>query len=149
MINKLLDITPAGHDIFVTDKMSVLFDNLADDTHYRKIASAVGAPNQIVRIGSLDGGVNVYHVPADSGLLKEVDDAAEIMIVGRGAEPVRNPFVGFVTTPMTVRESNTVDFEDGVTIQGSQASELNPLERFADQVVVIHVTNLPVSVVGA
>lgn len=149
MINKLLDITPAGHDIFVTDKMSVLFDNLADDTHYRKISNAVGAPNQIVRIGSIDGNINIYHVPADAGLLKEVDDAAEIMIVGRGGEPVRNPFVGFVTTPMTVRESNAVDFEDGVTIQGSQASELNPLERFADQVVVINVTNLPLSVVGA
>lgn len=149
MINKLLDITPAGHDIFVTDKMSVLFDNLADDTHYRKVGSAVGAPNQIVRIGSIDGGINVYHVPLDSNLLKEVDDSAEIMIVGRGGEAVRNPFVGFVTTPLTVRESNTVDFEDGVTIQGSQASELNPLERFADQVVVINVTNLPVSVVGA
>jgi hypothetical protein len=149
LINKLLDITPAGHDIFVTDKMSVLFDNLADDTHYRKIASAVGAPNQIVRIGSIDGNINVYHVPADSGLLKEVNDAAEIMIIGRGGEAVRNPFVGFVTTPLTVRESNAVDFEDGVTIQGSQASELNPLERFADQVVVINVTNLPLSVVGA
>lgn len=149
LINKILDVAPAGHDIFVTDKMSVLFDNLADDTHYRKIASAVGAPNQIVRIGSIDGNINVYHVPADSGLLKEVGDAAEIMIVGRGAEAVRNPFVGFVTTPLTVRESNTVDFEDGVTVQGSQASELNPLERFADQIVVIHVTNLPVSIVGA
>ncbi|MCK4090668.1 hypothetical protein HCY66_11385 [Acinetobacter radioresistens] len=149
MINKLLDITPAGHDIFVTDKMSVLFDNLADDTHYRKIGSAVGAPNQIVRIGSIDGNINVYHVPADSGLLTEINDAAEIMIVGRGSTATRNPFVGFVTSPMTVRESNTVDFEDGVTINGVQASELNPLERFADQVVIIEVTNLPVSIVGA
>ncbi len=149
MINKLLDVVPSGHDIYVTDKMSVVFDNLADDTHYKKISSAVGAPNQITRIGSIDGNINVYHVPADSDLLTEVNDAAEIMIIGRSGEAVRNPFVGFVTMPMTVRESHTVDFEEGVTIQASQASELNPLERFADQCVVIHVTNLPASVVGA
>ncbi|NUF43104.1 hypothetical protein [Acinetobacter pittii] len=149
MINKLLDVVPSGHDIFVTDKMSIVFDNLSEDTHYKKITSAVGSPNQITRIGSIDGNINVYHVPADSGLLYEKDNSAEIMIVGRSSEAVRNPFVGFVTSPMTVRESNTVDFESGVTIQATQASELNPLERFADQCVVIQVTNLPVSVVGA
>lgn len=149
LINKLLDVVPSGHDIFVTDKMSVVFDNLADDTHYTKVSSAVGAPNQITRIGSIAGNINVYHVPADSNLLVEEGNAAEIMIVGRSGEAVRNPFVGFVAMPMTVRETNTVDFEEGVTIQANQASELNPLERFADQCVVIHVTNLPISVVGA
>lgn len=149
IINKLLDVVPSGHDIFVTDKMAVLFDNLADDTHYRKVSAAVGAPNQITRIGSIDGNINVYHVPADASLLNEVGNSAEIMIVGRSGEAVRNPFVGFVAMPMTVRESNTVDFEEGVTIQANQASELNPLERFADQCVVLYVTNLPVSVVGA
>lgn len=149
IINKILDVVPSGHDIYVSDKMSVLFDNLADDTHYRKISSAVGAPNQITRIGTIDGNINVYHVPSDANLLTEVGNAAEIMVVGRSGEAVRNPFVSFVATPMTVRESNTVDFEEGVTIQANQASELNPLERFADQCVVIQITNLPVSVVSA
>lgn len=149
IINHILDVVPSGHDIFVTDKMSVVFDNLSDDTHYKKVSNSVGSPNQITRIGSIDGNINVYHVPADSGLLKEHDNTAEILVIGRSGEAVRNPFVGFVTNPMTVRESNTVDFESGVTIQANQASELNPLERFADQCVVIQVHNLPVSVVGA
>lgn len=147
-INRLLDVVPSGHDIYVTDKMSVLFDNLADDTHYRKISNAVGAPNQITRIGQIDGKTNVYHVPEDSQLLVEAGNAAEIMLIGRSADPVRNPFVGFAVNPFTVRESTTQDFVAGVTIEGTQASDLNPLERFADQCVVINVTNLPASVAG-
>lgn len=149
LINSLLDVVPSGHDIYVSDKMAVVFDNLADDTHYTKISSAIGAPNQITRIGTLPGGTNVYHIPKSSKLLNEQANAAEIMLVGRSGEAVRNPFVGFVCMPMTVRESQTVDFEQGVAIQANQAAELNPLERFADQCVVIEVTNLPVSVVGA
>lgn len=149
LINSLLDVVPSGHDIYVSDKMAVVFDNLSDDTHYKKVSSSVGSPNQITRIGSIDGNINVYHVPKASKLLVEDGNAAEIMLIGRSGEAVRNPFVGFVCMPMTVRESNVVDFEQGVTIQANQASELNPLERFADQCVVIEVTNLPVSVVGA
>lgn len=147
-INKLLDIVPSGHDIYVTDKMAVLFDNLADDTHYRKITNAVGSPNQIVRIGVIGSNTNVYHVPEESELLKEVDNSAEIMIIGRSGEAVRNPFVGFVTMPLLVRQSGTVDFEDGVTIQTVQAAELNPLDRFSDQVYVINIVNLPISLIG-
>lgn len=148
-INAIMDVVPAGHDIYVTDNMSILFDNLSDDTHYKKIANAVGSPNQIVRIGTLPGNINVYHVPKDAGLLNEADNHSEMLLVGRSGEAARNPFVGFITNPMTVKESHTVDFETGVTMQATAASELNPIGRFADQCVVIKVTNLPVSVVGA
>lgn len=147
-INKLLDVVPSGHDIYVTDKLSVLFDNLADDTHYKKFSTAVGAPNQITRIGQIGQNINVYHVPEDAQLLTEVGAAGEIMLVGRSGDPVRNPFVGFTTTPFTVRESKTQDFVAGVTIEAVQAADINPLDRFADQCVVIQVTNLPVSITG-
>ncbi|RLL18997.1 hypothetical protein [Acinetobacter chengduensis] len=148
-INKLLDIVPSGHDLYVTDKMSVLFDNLADDTHYKKLSSAVGSPNQITRIGQIGNNINVYHVPEDAQLLTESNSGAEIMLVGRSGDPVRNPFVGFPTVPFTVRESNTQDFVQGVTIEATGAADLNPLDRFCDQCVVIQVVNLPVSITGA
>lgn len=147
-INKILDVVPSGHDIYVTDKLSVLFDNLADDTHYKKFSTAVGAPNQITRIGQIGTSINVYHVPEDAKLLTEVSDSSELMLVGRSGDPVRNPFVGFTTVPFTVRESNTQDFVAGVTIEGTQAADINPLDRFADQCFVVQVTNLPVSIAG-
>ncbi|MCK4087711.1 hypothetical protein HCY58_11705 [Acinetobacter radioresistens] len=146
-INKLLDVVPSGHDIYIGDTMAVLFDQLADDTHYKKAGVSVGAPNQITRIGSFPGGTNVYHVPTSANLLDEHDDAAEIMVIGRSTIPVRNAFTGFVARPLTIRESNTVDFEQGVTAQTRVAAELNPLERFADQIVVIEVVNLPASLI--
>ena len=77
------------------------------------------------------------------GVLVESDQAFEMELVGRGSEPVRNPLVGFIEMPLTVSEATPDPRESLLALIGSQAAELNPLDRYADQFALLKAINMP------
>ena len=104
---------------------------------------ATAGHGQIVRIGTLADGTNVYHVPSSAGVLTEAGQAFEMLLTGRGNEPVRNPFIGFTEMPLTISEATPDPREQLMALIGSQAAELNPLDRYADQFALISAINMP------
>ena len=131
-----------GFDLYVGDNAKVFFAQLSADKMPTKTGATAGH-GQIVRIGTLVDGTNVYHVPSSAGVLVEVNQAFEMLLVGRGSEPVRNPLVGMIEMPLTVSEATPDPRESLLGLIGSQAAELNPLDRYADQFALINALNMP------
>ncbi|HAV4670850.1 TPA: hypothetical protein JIU17_13350 [Acinetobacter baumannii] len=129
-------------DLYVGDTGSVFFNQLSSDKMPVKTGYTAGY-GQIVRIGTLADGTNVYHAPTAQELVAEADTAFDMLLVGRGNEPIRAPFVGFIQTPLSVIETRPDARESVLTLIGAQAAEMNPLERYADQSYVIHCINMP------
>ncbi|ENV14248.1 hypothetical protein F965_00491 [Acinetobacter schindleri NIPH 900] len=127
-------------DLFVGDKGAVFFSQLPAEKF--KSTGLTASYGEIVRIGTLSNGVDVYHSPTAQGVLDETATTAELMLVGRGAEPARNPFVGSITQAPTIREAHKDTREAQFGLHGQMAAELNPIDRYADQVAVITMTNL-------
>ncbi|GAA5003339.1 hypothetical protein GCM10023206_06950 [Acinetobacter puyangensis] len=127
--------------LYVGDLGAVFFNQL-DSSVFTK-TGATASWGEIVRIGTLNDGTDVYHTPTAQGVVIEGVNAAEIMLVGNGNEPARNPMVGTITQPPIFREAkpDTRDIQFGLHAQ--MAAELNPLERYADQVALIEMINLP------
>lgn len=159
-----------GYDLFVSGKMAVLFDTLPDDTRYVPTNAAVGSTNQIIRIGTLQGSINVYSVPEtknfklfESGVMNvtipndPVDPAddetvqvafAEMLLVARNAEAAKSIFVGHTPCPVIAREYLGEKFKSGVTYFARQSADVNPIGLYANQAAVIRATNLPKSIHG-
>mgnify|MGYP001554673064 CR=1 FL=1 len=159
-----------GYDIYVSGNMAVLFDTLPDDTRYVPTNAAVGANNQIVRIGTLQGSINVYSVPEtkdfklfESGFMDIViphdpadpaDDEtiqvsfAEMLLIARNSEAAKSIFVGHTPCPVIAREYLGEKFKTGVTYFARQCAEVNPIDMYTKQAAVIRVINLPKSVQG-
>lgn len=131
-----------GFDLYVGDSAKVFFAQLSADKMPVKTGATAGH-GQIVRIGTLADGTNVYHLPTSAGVLVESDQAFEMELVGRGSEPVRNPLVGFIEMPLTVSEATPDPRESLLALIGSQAAELNPLDRYADQFALLKAINMP------
>ncbi|RSN83376.1 hypothetical protein EA770_07215 [Acinetobacter baumannii] len=131
-----------GFDLHVGDSAKVFFAQLSSDKMPTKTGATAGH-GQIVRIGTLADGTNVYHVPSSAEVLVEAGQAFEMLLVGRGSEPVRNPLVGFIEMPLTVSEATPDPRETLLGLIGSQAAELNPLDRYADQFALLKAINMP------
>lgn len=131
-----------GFDLYVGDSAKIFFAQLSSDKMPVKTGATAGH-GQIVRIGTLADGTNVYHVPSSAGVLTESGQAFEMLLIGRGNEPVRNPFIGFTEMPLTVSEAAPDPREQLMALMGSQAAELNPLDRYADQFALINAINMP------
>lgn len=131
-----------GFDLYVGDSAKVFFAQLSSDKMPTKTGATAGH-GQIVRIGTLTDGTNVYHVPSSAEALVESEQAFEMLLVGRGSEPVRNPLVGFIEMPLTVSEATPDPRETLLGLIGSQAAELNPLDRYADQFALLNALNMP------
>lgn len=129
-------------DLLVGDIGSIFFKQVSGDKV--KLTGAVASSyGEIVRLGTTADGKNIYHTPTCQGIITEAPTATEIMIVGRSAEPVRNPFVGHIKTPPTVVSANPVSaFEQEVGVHASMAAEQNPLSRCAEQVGLVQIINL-------
>jgi hypothetical protein len=130
----------------------------------------VGANNQIVRIGTLQGSINVYSVPEtkdfklfESGVMDIViphdpadpaDDEtiqvsfAEMLLIARNSEAAKSIFVGHTPCPVIAREYLGEKFKTGVTYFARQCAEVNPIDMYTKQAAVIRVINLPKSVQG-
>lgn len=128
-------------DLYVGDVGQTFFSMLSSDKMQK--TGAIAGHNQIVRIGTLNDGTNVYHVPTSAGILAESATAFDMELIGRGNEPVRCPFIGFVAVPLTVKQASPDARLAKFTAIGSQAAEQNPIDRYADQVAVIHCVNMP------
>lgn len=159
-----------GYDLFVAGRMAVLFDSLPDDTRYVPTNAAVGANNQIVRIGTLQGSINVYSVPETSDFqlfasgfkniviehdpTTNTDDEtvtvsyAEMLLVARNSEAAKSIFVGHTPCPVIAREYLGEKFKSGVTYFARQCVEINPIRLYANQAAVIEAINLPKSLQG-
>ena len=131
-----------GFDLYVGDTAKIFFAQLSSDKMPVKTGATAGH-GQIVRIGTLADGTNVYHVPSSAEVLTEAGQAFEMLLIGRGNEPVRNPFIGFTEMPLTVSEATPDPREQLMALIGSQAAELNPLDRYADQFALINAINMP------
>lgn len=141
-INQRTGGSTVAYDLYVGDSGAVFFNQLSSDKMPTKTGYSAGY-GQIVRIGTLADGTNVYHAPSAQELVAEADTAFDMLLVGRGNEPIRAPFVGFIQSPLSVIETRPDARESVLTLIGSQAAETNPFERYADQGYVIHCINMP------
>lgn len=143
---------PSGYDIYVTGSMSTMVKTLADDTNFVPSGLTLGAPNNIVRIGSR-GTDNYYYLPSTLNILEEGEEDVggvsvtfgEVLIVARNAEAAKSVFVGHIAVPVVTDDVKAVPFEKGVTFYTRQACEANKNERFGGQVGLLRVLNLPKS----
>lgn len=131
----------AKFELYVGDKGAIFFNCLAVDKFTKTGQTA--SYGEIVRIGTLSDGTDVYHSPTPQGLIAESTSYIELMLAGRGTEPVRNPMVGSIVMPPTIRDVKPDTREVQFGLHGTIAAELNPLERYADQFAVIHMLNIP------
>ena len=143
---------PSGFDIYVTGSVSTLVKTLADDTNFIPTGLTLGAPNNIVRIGSR-GSDNYYYLPSDLEILEEGEKQvagqsvaySEMLITARNAEPAKSVFVGHIAVPVVTDDVRAVAFESGVQFYTRQACEMNRNTRFGSQVAVLQVLNVPKS----
>lgn len=169
-INTVSNHAATGYDIFISGSMAVLFDTLPDDTRYVPTNAALGASNQIVRIGTLQGNINVYSVPEtkkfkifESGVMDVVipndptdpaDDETiqvaygELLLIARNVEAAKSIFVGHTPCPVIAREYLGEKFKSGVTYFAKQCADINPISQYANQSALIEVINLPKSIQG-
>lgn len=159
-INETTNHAPTGYDIYLSGNMAVLMNNLPDDARYVPTNNAIGALNQVIKIGTLRGSINVYCVPESKEyptfamgtmqepVSKQQVSFGELLIVARNTEAVKSVFVGFDISPPMTKEDNTEKFQSGVTFASRQGRHVNPLGKYGDQVALIKVTNLPASLIG-
>lgn len=144
--------SPSGFDVYVTGSLSTLVKTLADDTNFIPTGLTLGAPNNIVRIGSR-GTDNYYYVPETLSVLDEGEQTVgqtqvsfgEILVVARNAEAAKSVFVGHIAVPVVTDEVKATVFEKGVEFYTRQASEMNKNSRFGGQVGLLRVLNVPKS----
>ena len=131
-----------GFDLFVGDSGAIFFQCMPRE-FFTLTNTPLAGHNEIVRLGTLNNGTNVYHSPNSNGVITEGDKTSMGVLVGRGNEPVRNPFLSHTASPMQVLEARPDPFEVVVGAHARIAADVNPLERYADQVAVIEMINLP------
>lgn len=131
------------YDLLVGDTGAIFFKQMPSDK-FKPTGMVASSFGEIVRLGTTADGKNIYHTPTAQSVISESATTSEIMVIGRSAEPVRNPFVGHIETPPTVVSANSVSpFEQNIGIHASMAAEQNPLSRCADQIGLIEILNLP------
>lgn len=140
-INQDTGSVTTSWDLYVGDTAQVFFSMLSADKMQK--TGAVAGHNQVVRIGTLNDGTNVIHVPTSARLLAEGSQSFEMELVGRGNEPVRCPFVGFIAVPLIIKQATPDARLAKFIAMGSQAAEQNPIDRYADQVGVVRCINMP------
>lgn len=144
-----------GYDIYVSGKIAILMNSLPDDAHYVPTNNAVGATNQVVKIGILRNNINVYCVPEtnhfrlfNSGT-KEVGSKhvnyGEMLITARNAEAAKSMFVGFTAMPVVTREYRAEAFKAGVTFAQRHCSQMNPIRQYGNQAALVQILNVPTS----
>lgn len=159
-INSMTNHSANGYDIYLSGNMAVFMNSLPDDSRYVPTNNAIGALNQIVKIGTLKGSINVYCIPEspdnpvfttgttrDPNTQKEVP-YGEFLIVARNSEASKSVFVGFDAMPMKTDEYTAEAFTKGVEMVGRQCRTVNPLGKYGKQVALVKVLNMPVSLVG-
>lgn len=147
---------PDGYDIYCTGSLSTLMKVLADDTNFVPSSLTFGIPTEITRIGS-KGQDNYYYVPESAGVVAEgeinVNGTAvqygEMLIIGRNSVAAKAVFVGHTAVPVITKDVTSEDFVQGVYYTSRGAAQVNEIARYADQVEILNVMNLPASLTVA
>lgn len=141
-INQTTGASASAFDLFVSNKGAVFFDSMNAD-HFDRANTNFASHTQIVRIGSLKNGVNVYHIPTSTGLLTDATGASEMLLVARSAEAAKSTFVGHMPVPPMVTTAQPSEFTTNIGVYARVAADMNPISRFADQACLIAITNMP------
>lgn len=147
---------PDGFDIYCTGSLSTLMKVLANDTNFVPSSLTFGLPTEITRIGS-KGQDNYYYVPEGAGIVvegevtinNETSQFGELLVIGRNAVPAKSVFVGHTAVPVITKDVTSEDFVQGVWYMSRSAAQVNEIARYADQVEILHVMNLPAALTVA
>lgn len=77
-INQRTGGSTVAYDLYVGDSGAVFFNQLSSDKMPTKTGYSAGY-GQIVRIGTLADGTNVYHAPTAQELVAEADTAFDLL----------------------------------------------------------------------
>lgn len=137
-------IAIGAYDLYVSDNGAGFFEGLGAE-YYTSTGVGFGDPSSIYRIGTLSTGSHVYYVPKAMGVFNEDElvKGAYALMVPRPSNPAQAPFVGHVAVPPIVLASNINMFDKDVGVYSRQAAESNPIERYANQCMLIELINLP------
>lgn len=140
MIKKTAGST-VGVNILVSDKVKHLLATLSPDKYTQTGASA--KYHEIVRVGTLSNGIDVYHTPSEHGIITEGDNTAEIMMMGIANEPAKSLFVGTIVEAPIMQQIQIDTREITMMSHLDMVADVNPNERYAQQVALIELINLP------
>lgn len=144
-LSKAINIAIGGYDLYVSDRGAAFFSGL-DGTNYEPTTQVYGDQYSVYRIGTLkNSGANVYYVPDSMGVFNEtaLASTASALMVPRTSIPAQAPFVGMVAVPPMILSSNGNAFEQDIAMYSRMAADVNPIDRFSNQFILIQLTNLP------
>lgn len=144
-VNAVTNSVGDAYDLFVSDRGAVLIAAMVANGGLKGTGVSFGAQDVITRIGTLPDGTNVYHVPSQAGLMTEGATTSEMILVPRSADPMRSAFIGHVSVPPVITSGDYHSpFHKAVGAYSRIAAELNPIQRFSDQIAILQLINLPV-----
>lgn len=94
----------------------------------------------IFRLGTLFGRYEVYYTPK---VVRETDNSAEVLCVGRATDVTRNPFIlGDAVPPTVIPLVTGADLKSGAAFYARNFTSVNPHPASAKGCALINVTNL-------
>ncbi len=140
MIKKTAGAT-VSVNILVSDNVKHLLATLPPDKYVQTGASA--KYHEIVRVGTLSNGMDVYHTPSEHGIITEGNNTAEIMMMGIANEPAKSLFVGTIVEAPVMERMQVDTREITMMAHLDMVADVNPNEYYAQQVALIELINLP------
>jgi len=144
-LSREINLAIAGYDLYVSARGAAFFSALGGE-NYEPTNEPYGDQYSVYRIGRLKNtGANVYFVPESMGVFHESasDTTAHALMVARSLQPMQAPFVGMVAVPPIVLTSNKDAFTKDVATYSRMAADVNPIDKFAGQFILIEMINLP------
>ena len=144
-LSTAINIAVGAYDLYVSDRGQAFFSGLGAE-QYEPTGESAGDQYSVYRICKLKTtGANIYYVPKSMGVFNEsgATTTAHALLVPRPTIPAQAPFVGMVAVPPMVMTSNGNAYEKDVAIYSRTAAEVNPIDRFANQFMLIEMINLP------
>ena len=145
-LSEKLNFGVAGYDIYVSKKGASFFGGMGA-TEYEATNAPYGDSVTIHQVGTLKGSnAAVYFVPDSMYVFNEkFDDAsARALIVPRPISPAQAPFVGFTAVPPMLLTATPDAYEREVDVYSRGAADVNPVEKYSDQFILLEMLNLPV-----
>lgn len=145
-LSEKLNFGVSGYDIYVSKKGASFFGGMGA-TEYEATNTAYGDLVNIHQVGTLKGSnAAVYYVPDSMYVFNEKfsDVSARALIIPRPISPAQAPFVGFTAVPPMLLTAQPDAYEREVDVYSRGAADVNPVEKYADQFILLEMLNLPV-----
>jgi hypothetical protein len=140
-ITSRLGQVASGYVLFVDDVGANFFSQMNSD-NITLTGADYGAPNSIVRIGTLSDGTDVYFASKDTGILTTASTSTDALLVARSSEAAKSVFVGHMPKAPMLLEANRDIQEKVIGQHGIIGADINPIDRYGDQTAVIKMINL-------